>query len=101
MDTEPTGNRYVEAIQDFLKARTSLELVALTAIALLVIDLLIVHIRTTTLLLIGVAALPWWLPYLKAYLHGTEEPPSAPAPAPEEPEVLEPDPFDDTDQYGA
>ena len=89
METEQPGNRYQEAIQDFLKARTPLELV---------IDLLVLDIRTTTLLLIGFATLPWWLPYLKTYLREEEE--SIAAPSPKEEDVPMEGP-DDTDQYGA
>jgi hypothetical protein len=98
METEQPGNRYQEATQDFLKARTPLELVALAAVALLVIDLLVLDIRTTTLLLIGIATLPWWLPYLKAYLREEGEPPAGPSH--EEVDVPEEE-SDDTDQYGA
>ena len=98
METEQPGNRYLEAIQDFLKARTPLELVALAAIALLVIDLLVIDIRTTTLLLIGIATLPWWLPYLKAYLREEREPSRAPS---QEETYVPEEEFDDTDQYGA
>jgi len=98
METEQPGNRYQEAIQDFLKARTPLELVALAAIVLLVIDLLVLDIRTTTLLLIGFAALPWWLPYLKTYLREEGESIAAPSPKEEDVPMEEPD---DTDQYGA
>ena len=98
METEQPGNRYLETIQAFLKARTPLELVALAAIVLLVIDLLILDIRTTTLLLIGIATLPWWLPYLKAYLREGGKPSAGPShEATDVPEKA----FDDTDQYGA
>ncbi|MGB1546905.1 MAG: hypothetical protein ACPHIA_00015 [Alphaproteobacteria bacterium] len=100
MATEQPGNRYVEAVQDFLKARTSLELLSLAAIVLLVIDLLIVHVRATTLVLIGIASLPWWLPYLKAYLQETDTPPAAKGEEMPDPPAAEED-YDDTDQYGA
>lgn len=102
MKTPDESNHLVDGVRDFFKSRTPIELIALGAIALLVIDLLLVPIRATTLMLVVVATLPWWLPCLRDYLWA-----GAPLAEPE-PEPMESDenpppetPFDDTDQYGA
>ncbi len=107
MEPAQTDKHFLEAFRDFLTSRTKLELVSLGAIVLLLLDLLIVEIRATTLLLIAVATLPWWLVHLRTYLgEGRAETPAEEgieaAARDIEPAAKDVAPdFDETDQYGA
>ncbi len=102
MEPDRSDKHFLEALRDFLTSRTKLELVSLGAIVLLLIDLLVIELRATTLLLIAVATLPWWLPYFRSYLWKEEEAALAEKETEKETEAVPTPPrYDETDEYGA
>ena len=90
MEPNQPDRHFLEASRDFIMSRTRIEKFALGAIVLLAVDFFFIELRATTLLLIAVAAMPWWLPHFRSYLRE------------EEPETdMEKSGFDETDDYGA